>query len=275
MKLVCVSVLVWLAAQALPVGAADAGIYTIVEGNARVLRGATWSKLMPGVRAQEGDVLDLPEGAVAQSEMPRGGSVNVTGPAAVLVAALPGPAGKAGTLAEWTVLRGWVKAAADASGLRVRTPQGSVDFADAIVVVKVDANAMQMFVESGGAKVTPAGVRVPAREVRAGELWSRTDERPFSIDTRAPPAFVAGMPRPYLDALPKLASRMAGPAPALKALAPITFAEAEPWLTGPYRGAFVRRLTSRLSDSAFRVAVESRAATYPEWDRMLHPERYP
>ncbi|HEY1328729.1 MAG TPA: hypothetical protein VGI14_17455 [Casimicrobiaceae bacterium] len=273
MKSVCVSVLVWLAAQALPVGAADFGLYTIVEGNARVLRGATWSKLVPGARAQDGDVLDVPEGGTAQVESPRGGMLNMTGPAAAF-AGTQSSDGKS-PASEWVLARGWFKAAGDKSGLRLRTTQATIDVVNGIVVVKTDADAMQMFVETGSAKVTPTGPKQPLRDAHEGEWWSKMLDKPLTVDTHGPQGFVTGMPRPYIDALPKLAPRYAGSAPALKPIAPITFAEAEPWLTGPYRSTFIRRLQSRLTDPAFRVAVEGRAANYPEWDRLLHPERYP
>lgn len=274
MKSVCVSLLVWLAAQALPVGAADAGIYTIVEGNARVLRGATWSKLLPGARAQDGDVLDVPDGAVAQIETPRGGIVNLAGPAAAIAGTQSGD-GKPGPASEWVLARGWVKASGDSAGLRVRLPQASIDLTDAIVVVKADPESMQMFVESGTARVATAGVKLPPRDARAGEWWTKSGDKPYAVDTRAPRALVASMPRHFIDALPRLSARYAGPAPVLRPGAPISFAEAEAWLAGPWRSAFIKRLQPRLTDPTFRAAVDSRAPTYPEWDRLPHPERYP
>jgi hypothetical protein len=273
MKSVCVTVLVWLAAQALPVSAADAGIYTIVEGNARVLRGVTWSKLLPGARMQDGDVLDLPDDAVTQVEMTRGGTVNLSGPASAFAGSQSGD-GKSTPASEWVVVNGWVKAAGQAAGLRLRLPQASIDLFDAIVVVRAESDSMQMFVETGTAKVAAGGVRSPPRDAHAGEWWSKTGDKPFTVDTRAQPAVVATMPRPFIDPLPHLRARYAGPAPALKAGTLITYAEAEPWLSGPYRAQFMRRLQSRLSDPSFRAGAEARAGAYPDWDRLLHPERY-
>jgi hypothetical protein len=274
MKFVCVSLLVWLAAQALPVGAADAGTCTIVEGNARLLRGVNWFKLVEGVRMQDGDVLDLPEDAVTQVEMTRGGILQLSGPASALAGSHSGD-GKSTPASEWVVMHGWVKAAGDGAGLRLRTPQASVDLFDAIVVVKTDADSMQMFVETGTAKVATSGLRGPAREAREGEWWTRNGDKPFTVDTRAQPTVVGSMPRPFIDALPRLRARYTGPAPALKGGTLITYAEAEPLLSGPYRSQFMRRLQSRLSDPSFRAGAESRAAAYPDWDRVLHPERYP
>src|SRR2546423_1669367 len=107
MKPVCLCALVWLTAVSVPVAAADAGIYTIVEGDARVLRGTAWAKLGAGVRAQEGDLLELGERAQVQVEMPRAGVMNIVGPASVYAAALPAQDAKAGGAGEMAPARGW------------------------------------------------------------------------------------------------------------------------------------------------------------------------
>jgi hypothetical protein len=41
--------------------AVDRGIYTVVEGVARVLRATTWYRLEPGTRVESGDVVDAAE----------------------------------------------------------------------------------------------------------------------------------------------------------------------------------------------------------------------
>ena len=62
--------------------AAERGIYTLVDGDARVLRGATWYALVPGARAEEGDVVDAGERAAVQLEFAQGGALNIAGPRA-------------------------------------------------------------------------------------------------------------------------------------------------------------------------------------------------
>ncbi len=47
-----------------------------------------------------------------------------------------------------------------------------------------------------------------------------------------------------------------------------------PGLPGPYRKLFLKRFQPRLKDREFRAAVEAHIARYPEWDRVLHPEKY-
>ena len=47
------------------------GIYTVVDGDVRVLRGTLWYRLEPGARAENGDVVDAGEHAQVQLELSR------------------------------------------------------------------------------------------------------------------------------------------------------------------------------------------------------------
>ena len=257
--------------------AAERGIYTLVEGDARVLRGATWYTLAPGVRAEEGDVVDVGERAQAQLEFAQGGALNMQGPALAHAVALPASGDKAGAPVEIALERGWFKAAAapKARAVRLRLPNATVDLDDAIAVVHGDAALAEVFLERGGARIAvpvARGKEAPPRNAKEGEFWRRAGDRAFSADERAPADFVAAMPRDLREALPALAGRYTGPAPVPAAAQPITFDEARPWLAGPMRRIFARRFMPRLSDPAFRAAAA--AHPIPEWDRILHPEKY-
>jgi hypothetical protein len=99
-------------------------------------------------------------------------------------------------------------------------------------------------------------------------------DRPLRFERRAPAAFVTAVPRHQIDALPALAAKYKSAKVQLVPGLEITYAEAEPWLSGPYRKLFVKRFQPRLKDPEFRAAVETRITRYPEWDRILHPEKY-
>lgn len=256
--------------------AADTGVYTIAEGSVRVLRGTAWFRLAPGVRVQEGDIVEAAnEYAQFQLEWARGGAINVQGPALLYTAIVAGD-NKAGA-AELLVQRGWLKAVGSArQPLRLRLSTLTLDVGESIVVLRGDPGVVDVFVESGTAKASIPVVRgkpAPPRDVKAGELLSRAGDRAFVAEDRPPQAFLGAMPRQFRDALPVLAAQFPE-APALGPGREITLAEAEPWLAGTQRKAFVRRFTPRLSDPAFRAGVVARAAAYPEWDRVLHPEKY-
>ena len=74
LPLILVSV---LALQVSSASAADAGIYTIVDGDVRVLRGTTWYRLAPGARVQDGDIVDAGGLAQLQLELTDGGRQSV------------------------------------------------------------------------------------------------------------------------------------------------------------------------------------------------------
>ena len=52
-----------------------------------------------------------------------------------------------------------------------------------------------------------------------------------------------------------------------------TFAEAQPWLTGPYRASFLKRFQARLDDPAFRDAMATSGKAPPEWSAATPPPK--
>jgi len=260
---------------ALPVRAMDSGIYTIVDGDVRVLRGATWFRLVPGTRLLEGDVIDVGEQGQAQLELTQGATLNAQGPASMHAASIAMPDGRPAAVAEIVVARGWLKATAPKGRpLRVKTAMLTVTVTDAVVVASCDARRTELFVESGTTSVAlPRGKDAP-RDATVGEFVTRADDRAPVVANRAPAAFLTAMPRPFRDALPSLAGRFAVAPEAPVKGREISLAEADPWLAGANRKSFVKRFTPRLADPAFRAAVAARPSAYPEWDRIIHPEKY-
>src|SRR5438105_10478935 len=78
-----------LLVAALPAFGADAGVVTIADGAARVLRGTVWYRLAAGAPFQEGDLIDAGEKTQVQVELASGGTVHVVGPAALFAASIP------------------------------------------------------------------------------------------------------------------------------------------------------------------------------------------
>lgn len=261
---------------ALAAGAANAapevGVVALVEGSARVLRGATWYRLAAGIRVEDGDIVDAQERAQVQVEAAGGTKLNLVGPGALHFV----PAPRTGPL-RVGFPGGWLKAAVKAPGLDLDMAAFDLAATDAIVVVHAQAAAAELFVESGGAKLVaaaPRGGEASVRDARRGEHWSQAAGAAFAMVPRAPKPFVDAMPRHFVDPLPSLGAKVAGRRPVLVVDREITYAEAEPWLAGRDRALFERRFASRLRDPAFRKAVEPHVARYPSWDRILHPEKY-
>jgi hypothetical protein len=252
--------------------AAEIGAVTLLEGSGRLLRGATWYKLVAGARVEETDILEVSEKTQAQIEFKAGSVVNLYGAATVY---LPPAKAKTGPVM-LIVPGGWLKTVTKAPGVQLRTPVLELTAAEAIVVMRVTKAAVDFFVESGDGRVVEvaaSGADGPPRDAKRGEYVARAASGAITTVARAPRAFVDAMPRAYIDPLPVLAARLKAP-PTLAVDHEITYAEAEPWLSGRDRAVFERRFTSRLRDPAFRSAVMPIAARYPSWDRILNPEKY-
>ena len=242
--------------------AAQPAVVTLAEGTPKVLRGATWYKLVPGIVLEDWDIVTVGPKQQMQVETTSGSIVNVTGEATVVVSVA-----KDGALTLKMPV-GFAKAAMKTPPVRLDLPEFDVLAGDAIVVVHADP--AELFVEAGSAKLVDAAGAT--RDAKRGEYWSKSGAT-LAPRALAPKAFVDALPRNYIDPLPALASRIKSK-PVLVADHDITYAEAEPWLVGKDRAVFEKRFVARLRDPAFRKAVQPYVARYPMWDRILHPEKY-
>ena len=243
---------------------ADAGTITLLVGKPKLLRGTTWFSLKEGVRARDGDVLDLPAGGQLQLELLDGGAVSVIGPGALYLVAVTPKAGKQTALDEMMLTRGWLKVATKPPGARVRlrTGLGTVSTSEAAAVVHSTGDTLEVFVETGSAKFAEPGK--PEVEAKAGNYMTRAAGKPASSTQRAPAEFVGVLPRDFMDPLPVRVDKFATP------VEPIsdhesTYAEAQPWLNGPYRASFLKRFQAKLDDPTFKAAMLSSGKAYPEW----------
>jgi len=255
---------------------ADVGVVTILDGNVRLLRGVSWYKLVEGARVQDGDVIDAADRAQVQIELGAGPSVNFAGPAQVLAVSAGSREGKQPAPAEMFLTRGWLKLAVKAPGvaLRVRSPAGTIVASDAVTVMHAEAEVLEAFVERGSARLIEpgkGGTDGTAYEVKGGDFAIRANDRPFATAGAAPQKFVAAMPRHFREPLPARAVQYPVTRVQLVADRPISYAEAEPWLTGPYRRVFLKRLQPRLGDPEFRGPAMAKLQAYPEWQAALAP----
>jgi hypothetical protein len=95
----------------------------------------------------------------------------------------------------------------------------------------------------------------------------------LTTERRPPATFVAALPRDFMDPLPVRAARFAATKVDPVADHEATFAEAQPWLTGPYRASFLKRFQARLDDPAFRDAMASSGKAPPEWSATTAPPK--
>ena len=145
--------------------------------------------------------------------------------------------------------------------LRIRSGPGTVTAGEGAAVVRTGGDTFEVFVETGAARVADG----PGGEVKAVGFTSRTAGKPFVSAERAPAAFIAVMPRDFMDPLPLRAGRFATPRePVLDHEA--TYPEVQSWLNGPYRVAFAKRFESKMSDPAFKFTADAtgKATAPPE-----------
>ena len=97
--------------------AAESGTVTLVEGSARLLRGATWYKLVVGTRVDDGDIIDASERSQAQIEFGPSLRTNVVGAGKIYLV----PTAAKSPSAVVALPNGWLKVAAKPPGVRIRT----------------------------------------------------------------------------------------------------------------------------------------------------------
>jgi hypothetical protein len=252
--------------------AAETGTVTLVEGSARVLHGATWYKLVVGARVEESDIVEASDLAQTQIELAAGSRINLVGAGKIYL--VPSTEKAAPVVASLPM--GWLKVASKAPGTRIRTAPFDLVVGDGVLVVHASGPAVELFVESGTARLVELaanGADGAARDLKSGEYASKSATGTLATGQRAPKLFVDAMPRHFIDALPTLADRIKSK-PTLVLDHEITYAEAEPWLASRDRAVFEKRFASRLRDPSFRSAALPTIARYPSWDRMLNPEKF-
>ena len=253
--------------------AQEIGTFTLVEGSPRIIRGTAVLRGSEGVRFQAGDIIECSAPGFVQAEF-AGGAVVALGPSTRVW--IRSASAKASARTELVLMSGWLKGENPASVgaysyvstlLSATTRSGSM-------ILHAATGTAELFVEAGSASVGQAAEH--GQPAKAGQFFTRRATKNVAVTTRPDAAFLESMPRPFRDTLPARLSHFAGK----RAVEPtrdhdVTYSEVEPWLKiGTGRRAFEERFQPRLRDAEFRRAVEPHLAEYPEWDRVLHPEKY-
>jgi hypothetical protein len=259
----------------LAASAQEMGTVTLLEGPLRIMRGTEVLRGSEGVKLRRGDIVESSNTGFVQVELP-GGAVFALGPSTGAFFR-----GRAGDAAEVVVLSGWLKAeiAPTAGAYRCASPLLAATTRGGSVVLHADGDGSSIFVESGAAgisSVTPGGNVNKPGAANAGQFYTRRAGQPPAMASRPTAAFVDALPHPFRDTLPSRLARFSG-----KAIAPhpdheVSYAEVQPWLTmgQSWRRGFVARFEPRLKDPEFRRAVDAHLSAHPEWDPILHPEKY-
>lgn len=257
--------------------AAQEATATLLEGTVWVIRGTTQLQCTEGMRLRQGDILETMTPAFAQLEF-SGGTIAAIGPASRVFLFRA-----AGTGGDLVLLSGWLKGETAAKGgpFRYNSPLLGAATKDGTFVLHAFQSESDIFVESGlgtVSEVSPQGNPGHAVSVKSGQFLTRKSAKNLATAARVDSAFLESMPPAFRDTLPSRLSRFQGKKPPTpRADHEVTYAEVQPWLTmgQAWRGGFVERFKSRLKDPDFRQGIEDHLSNHPEWDKELHPEKYP
>lgn len=262
-------------------GAEPPAVLTLVEGQASLLRGTTRYALGEGVRLHGGDIVEVPDKGLAQIEFADGASLSLGPGSQFYAASLVGRGAKGGGMSEFYLVRGWTKLAVSKSTapFRVTTPLFGLGTAEAIAVAQVGPGEASLFVESGELRLAEGYVKAtPTNSIRlrGGQFYARKADQKGVAQPRPAPAFIAAMPKSYLDNLPvRLAKYKERDVPPRR-IADLDYADVEVWLKSPLeiRRPIMQKFIEKANEPEFRRAVIANMRFHPEWDRIIFPEKY-
>lgn len=257
------------------------GRLTFSEGQIRLVRDANIHAMSDGMVLESSDILETPDPGFALLELSNGTLVALGSQSRLMLGDFaPRSAAKLPTL---MLLEGWAKIQAhnpDGSGnISLSTPQLLMSWKTTSLVVHAQPNSSEMFVESGEAGVSPLGKNGKAGSAlsaKTAQFLSISAGKPVTVLPRSNDAFLATIPRAFRDALPSRIGKFAEVKTAPRLLNEARYEEIAHWLKAPiaWRNGFVKRFGPRTRDVAFRRGLESDLKQHPEWDRVLHPEKY-
>ena len=256
-------------------------VVTLLEGQAALLRGTVRYALAEGVRLQTGDIVELGEKGTTLIEFADGCEFSLGPKARFYISALVPRAAKAGGVSDFYLMQGWGKLSSgkSAAPTRITTPVFGLGTADATAVVQLADGEGAMFVEAGEVRVAEGFAKAsPASPVRlrGGEFFTRKVDQKGAIAPRPAPAFLAAMPKPYMDNLPSRLGKYKDREVSPRATGELAYTDVEMWLKAPLeiRRPIMQRFIPKANDPAFRHALVANLKSHPEWDPILFPEKY-
>jgi len=255
------------------------GVLTVAEGGVALVRGTATYTAGPGVAVQYGDMLASDPKGQAQVEFDDGAILNLSRGARALLLNSQAAGGEPGAALQ----SGWVKftraKAAKGKPYRYIAPLARLSTSGATGVLRIAADSSELFLESGAARfveLSRSGLPGSGRDVKGGEFVVRKDGQPLAASPRPSADFIKAMPGYFRDDLPAFLPRVKNRGAEPRREHEATYAEVESWLkaAGPIRRTLLERFRSRAKDPQFRTKLIENLAAHPEWDPVLHPEKY-
>ncbi len=275
----CVLLMGWLlfaqATRAAP--APQAAIVTILQGKATVIRGISESDVLEGMRLLPDDIVRTADDTFLRLEYADQSWLEFGPQTELQLRPLGSRRAKRPGL---YLLHGWLKLAGKpgpgtAQGFAL--PGADVTDISGVLVVHLEAQALVVFAEQGTAQWAdraPHGANVIP--LKNGDFLLTEPNSPPKVQSRPTPQFLAALPRPYRDTLPARYSIYANRIVTAKEEHSFAYSEVEPWVNGEptIRRQFVATWRRRAREGEFRDSLDRQMQLHPEWDPVLHPEKY-
>lgn len=268
-----------LFASAHAVGATrPTAIVTILQGRATVIRALSQFDAAEGMRLLADDLVKTDKDTFLRIEYEDQSSIEV-GPQTQLQ--LNHPAARKKNRPALYVLEGWVKLGAGKADGGGKPAFASVDMdvvdLTGVMVMRGDNASRELFAEQGTARwVDRDPHSAEPVTLKQGDFLVAAQDRPPRTQPRPSADFTAAVPRPFRDTLPFRYDLFKDRSVAPKGQVPFTYADVEPWLNAEpsIRRQFVVMWRRKADNSAFRASLDHDLQKHPEWDPVLHPEKY-
>ena len=265
-----------LSLPALCAAAPAIGVFTIVEGEATVIRDSMRFAVAEGLQVQADDIVHTADNAqFVRMELAQGGVIDLGPATRLLLKPRFTPPGDRPTQAYLS--QGWAKlTAAAAHKMGLSSARMDVTEMAGVAVARVADDVSFLFAESGTAKLAERGAKGGTYQLAGGEAYERRGADAGAVMSRPAADIVKAMPRAFADSLPLRARRFQDAAVAPSSPVEIGYEDVASWINAErsLRPAFVQRWNSKAREPRFRSALIADLRNHPEWDRVLFPEKY-
>jgi len=251
-------------------------VVTILEGKATAIRGLSQFDVAEGVRLLPGDLIRTQPKSLLRIEYADECSLEA-GPDSQLQLFHPADKRRANRPALY-LMEGWLKLGckpgADAA---LTTKDLDVAGISRVLVIHVMGDRRAIFAESGTARVLKRRTGDTASiALNPGDFLVVEPDVAADVQPRPSAQFMESLPRAYRDTLPSRYSTYVTRATEPQNPRTFAYTDVEPWLNAEpaIRRQFVSLWIRKTNDPAFRGPLDRDLAKHPEWDRILHPEKY-
>jgi hypothetical protein len=253
-------------------------VVTILQGSATVIRALSQFDAAEGMPLLADDLVRTNKDTFLRIEYADQTSIEL-GPGTQLQ--VNHPSRRRGARPALYLLEGWLKVAPGQVGAGVKPAFASVglDVVDlaGVMVMRTTNVARELFAEQGTARCIAKSARgAEPIMLRQGDFVIAAPDKAPKRESRPPAEFTDALPRPYRDTLPFRYDLFKDRPVTPQGQLPFSYADVEPWLNGEpsIRRQFVSLWRRKANDTAFRASLDRDLQKHPEWDRVLHPEKY-